>query len=209
MTKRFSDLWNGCFLDPLLLGRYPERVEAELAPFVRAGDMDLTRQPISFLGINHYFSSYTEPDPHALLGYRQVSPPANVPRTSFDWPINPQEFRDVLLWLHREYPCPPIYITENGAYFEDTLSKDGKVHDRSRIEFLESYINAMEEAVSQGVDVRGYFVWSLLDNFEWASGYRPTFGLIRVDYNSQQRIPKDSYYWYRDCIQRHKVGAAS
>jgi beta-glucosidase len=209
MTKRFSDLWNGCFLEPLLLGRYPKGVEAELAPFVRAGDPELIHQPISFLGINHYFSSYTEPDPHALLGYRQVSPPANVARTGFDWPINPQEFRDMLLWLHQQYPCPPIYITENGAFFQDTLSKDGKVHDQSRIEFLDSYINAMWEAVNQGVDVRGYFVWSLLDNFEWASGYRPTFGLIRVDYETQKRIPKDSYYWYRDYIQRHKVGAAS
>jgi beta-glucosidase len=205
MTKRFSDLWNGCFLEPLLLGTYPKGVERELAPFVRAGDLELIRQPVSFLGINHYFSSYTEPDSKTLLGYRQISPPAGMPRTAFDWPINPQEFRDVLLWLHREYPCPPIYITENGAYFEDTLSKDGKVHDQSRIEFLEAYIGAMWEAVSQGVDVRGYFVWSLLDNFEWASGYRPTFGLIKVDYQNQKRIPKDSFYWYRDHIQQHSA----
>jgi beta-glucosidase len=207
MTKRFSDLWNGCFLDPLLLGRYPKGVEEELAPFVRAGDLELIHQPVSFLGINHYFSSYTEADSKALLGYRHPSPPAGVPRTSFDWPINPDEFRDVLLWLHRDYPCPPIYITENGAYFEDTLSNDGKVHDRPRIEFLESYINAMWEAVGQGVEVRGYFVWSLLDNFEWASGYRPTFGLIKVDYHTLKRIPKDSYYWYREYIERHKAKA--
>ena len=88
----------------------------------------------------------------------------------------------MLLWLHETYPCPPIYITENGAYFDDTVSEDGKIHDAQRIEFLDRYIHAMGEAQSQGVDVRGYFVWSLLDNFEWACGYRPTFGLVKVDF---------------------------
>ena len=111
-------------------------------------------------------------------------------RTSFGWEINPSEFRDVLLELHERYQCPPIYITENGAYFDDVLSADGKVHDANRVAFLEGYIKAMQEARERGVDIRGYFVWSLLDNFEWACGYRPTFGLVKVDFNTQKRIPE-------------------
>jgi beta-glucosidase len=203
MAGRHNDLWNNCFLGPLLSGAYPTRLLPELEPFVRSGDLEAIRQPIDFLGVNHYSRAYIQADSSALLGFRHVSPPAEVPRTSFDWEINPQEFRDELLWLHETYSCPPIYVTENGAYFDDTLSDDGKVHDARRIEFLDRYIHAMREAQSQGVDVRGYFIWSLLDNFEWACGYRPTFGLVKVDFETLQRIPKDSYYWYRNFI-RHQ-----
>jgi beta-glucosidase len=205
MTERYNDLWNRCFLGPLLSGSYPDGVASELDPYVRPGDLDSIRQPISFLGINHYFRAYIQADANELLGFRQVPPPAHLPRTGFHWEINPQVFRDLLLWLHREYQCPPIYITENGAYFDDTLSEDGKVHDQQRIEFLDGYVRAMWEAMSQGVEIRGYFVWSFLDNFEWASGYRPTFGLVKVDFKSQRRIPKDSFYWYRDLIQRKSI----
>jgi beta-glucosidase len=209
MAERHNDLWNGCFLAPLFLGAYPDRVRAELDPFIQPGDLQSIRQPVDFLGVNHYCRMYIQAKTDAILSYQHVSPPAHVPKTSFDWEINPREFRDVLLWLHDTYPCPPIYITENGAYFEDTLSKDGKVHDSRRIEFLDSYIHAMLEARSQGVNVRGYFVWSLLDNFEWACGYRPTFGIIKVDFTTQRRIPKDSYHWYRDFIQQHQNVAHS
>jgi beta-glucosidase len=204
MAERYNDLWNRCFLGPLLSGRYPDAIVSELGPFVRTSDLDAVRQPLSFLGINHYLRAYIQADANELLGFRQISPPAHLPRTSYDWEINPQVFRDLLLWLHQDYHCPPIYITENGAYFEDSLSADEKVHDRQRIEFLDSYIHAMREAIDQGVDIRGYFVWSLLDNFEWASGYRPTFGLVKVDSKSQKRIPKDSFYWYRDLIQQDR-----
>jgi len=202
MAERHNDLWNNCFLGPLLSGSYPTRILPELEPFVRSGDLETIRQTIDFLGINHYSRAYVQADSAALLGLRPVAPPPKVPRTSFDWEINPQEFRDVLLWLHDTYACPPIYITENGAYFDDTVSVDGKVHDARRIDFLERYIQAMQEAQAKGVDVRGYFVWSLLDNFEWACGYRPTFGLVKVDFDSLRRVPKDSYFWYRDFIGR-------
>jgi beta-glucosidase len=205
MAGRHNDLWNNCFLGPLSSGAYPTRLLPELEPFVRSGDLEAIRQPIDFLGVNHYSRAYIQADSSALLGFRHVSPPAEVPRTSFDWEINPQEFRDELLWLHETYSCPPIYVTENGAYFDDTLSDDGKVHDARRIEFLDRYIHAMREAQSQGVDVRGYFIWSLLDNFEWACGYRPTFGLVKVDFETLQRIPKDSYYWYRNFIRQQDL----
>jgi len=203
MAQRHHDLWNNCFLGPLLSGAYPVRILPELGPWIRDGDLQLVRQRIDFLGINHYSRAYIRANPKAALGYDHVPPPAHLPRTSFDWEINPEEFRDLLLWLHQQYACPPIYITENGAYFDDLLSEDGKVHDARRIDFLAGYLNAMFEARQLGVKILGYFVWSLLDNFEWASGYRPTFGIVKVDFNTLKRIPKDSFYWYRDFIKNH------
>jgi beta-glucosidase len=202
MAQRHNDLWNGCFLQPLLAGAYPEDILSELGPYLQSGDLNSIHQPIDFLGINHYSRSYIQARPEALLGYEHAAPPPHLPRTSFDWEINPDEFRDTLVELHEHYQCPPIYITENGAFFKDVLSTDGRVHDKDRIKFLEDYINAMQEAQQRGVDIRGYFVWSLLDNFEWACGYRPTFGLVKVDFETQMRIPKDSYYWFRDFIKQ-------
>jgi beta-glucosidase len=202
MAERHNDLWNGCFLGPLLSGAYPSRVLPQLEPYMQPGDLKSIRQPVDFLGINHYFRAYIQAKPDALIGYEHAAPPPHLPRTSFNWEINPTEFRDVLLELHDSYQCPPIYITENGAYFDDLLSADGKVHDTNRVAFLESYIKAMQDARERGVDIRGYFVWSLLDNFEWASGYRPTFGLVKIDFNTQKRIAKDSFFWYRDHIQQ-------
>ncbi len=202
MAQRHNDLWNGCFLQPLLAGVYPEDILPELGPYLQSGDLNSIHQPIDFLGINHYSRSYIQAKPEALLGYEHAAPPPHLPRTSFDWEINPDEFRDTLVELHEHYQCPPIYITENGAFFKDVLSTDGRVHDKDRIKFLEDYIHAMQEAQQRGVDIRGYFVWSLLDNFEWACGYRPTFGLVHVDFETQKRIPKDSYFWYRDFIKQ-------
>jgi beta-glucosidase len=205
MAQRHNDLWNDSFLGPLLAGNYPERVLPDLEPFVEPGDLEIARQKIDFLGINHYFRAHVKADPKAILGYKQVAPPAELPRTSFEWEINPKHFRDLLLLIHERYPCPPIYITENGAYFDDVLSNDGKVHDTRRIDFLDGDINAMLEARKSGVDIRGYFVWSLLDNFEWACGYRPTFGIVKVDFRTLKRTPKDSFFWYRDFIKGHRV----
>jgi beta-glucosidase len=204
MAERHNDLWNGSFLGPLLSGAYPAQILPEIEPYVQPDDLKTIRQSIDFLGVNHYCRSYIEAKPEALLGYGQAAPPAHLPRTNFGWEINPGEFRDVLLELHERYQCPPIYITENGAYFEDVLSADGKVLDPNRVAYLDGYIRAMQEARERGVEIRGYFVWSLLDNFEWACGYRPTFGLVKVDFQNQKRIPKDSYFWYQDLIQRQR-----
>jgi beta-glucosidase len=203
MAERHNDLWNGCFLGPLLAGEYPKRVLPELAPYIQPGDLEITRQRVDFLGVNHYFRAYIQANPDSLVGYDHVAPPPGVATTSYEWEIDPNEFRDVLLEIHERYQSPPIYVTENGAFFTDTLSADGKVHDEKRVAFLDGYIKAMQEARERGVDIRGYFVWSLLDNFEWAAGYRPTFGIVRVDYATQKRIPKDSYYWYQNHIRQH------
>ncbi len=205
MAERHTDLWNGCYLSPLLAGEYPERILPEITPYVKDGDLETAHQPIDFLGINHYFRVYIVANPKTPIGYDQVDPPAGLPQTAYKWEINPTEFREVLLEVHERYHCPPIYITENGAFFTDTVSADGKVHDEKRIAFLNDYLQAMQEARQQGVDIRGYFLWSLTDNFEWAAGYRPTFGIISIDYPTQKRIPKDSFYWYRDYIREHST----
>jgi beta-glucosidase len=203
MAQKHNDLWNDSFLGPLLTGRYPDRVLPDIEAFIQTGDLEIARQKIDFLGINHYFRAHIKANPKATLGYEQVVPPAELPRTSFQWEINPGHFRDLLLSVHNRYPCPPLIITENGAYFDDTLSADGKVHDTRRIEFLDDYIHAMFEARENGVDIRGYFIWSMLDNFEWACGYRPRFGIVRVDFDTLKRTRKDSFYWYRDFIKDH------
>jgi beta-glucosidase len=204
MAERHNDLWNGSFLGPLLSGAYPAQILPEIEPYVQPDDLKTIRQSIDFLGVNHYCRSYIQAQPEALLGYGQAAPPSHLPRTNFGWEINPGEFQDVLLELHERYQCPPIYITENGAYFEDVLSADGKVHDPNRVAYLDGYIRAMQEARERGVEIHGYFVWSLLDNFEWACGYRPTFGLVKVDFQNQKRIPKTSYFWYQDLIRRQR-----
>ena len=126
MAERHNDLWNGCFLGPLLSGTYPAQILPELEPYIQPGDLDLTRQPIDFLGINHYFRSYIQAKPDALIGYEHAEPPPHVPRTSFGWEINPDEFRDVLMEVHERYKTPPIYVTENGAYFDDVLIRGWK-----------------------------------------------------------------------------------
>jgi beta-glucosidase len=206
-AERHNDFWNRAFLDPLLLGKYPNSIANQLEPFIEPGDLERIKQPIHFLGLNHYFRAYIRANPRSVLGFDQVAPPPDRPRTSFDWEINAQELREVLLYLGRDYPCAPIYVTENGAYFDDEVTPDGRVHDQARINFLNDYIHAVFEARQQGVDVRGYFVWSLLDNFEWAVGYRATFGLIHVDYRTLERLPKDSFHWYKDQIALYESKA--
>ena len=123
--------------------------------------------------------------------------------TDMGWEVFPQGLTELLLRLHRDYRLPPIYITECGAACRDRLD-DGRVHDEARIDFIRQHIAAVERAVDAGVDVRGLFVWSLLDNFEWAHGYRKRFGLVYVDYPTQRRVPKDSALWYREFIASRK-----
>jgi beta-glucosidase len=133
--------------------------------------------------------------------------PPGVPRTSIGWPVQPEAFRDTLLALHKRYGLP-IYVLENGTANADEIGQDGKVADQSRIDFLDAYTTAMFEAIKAGADVRGYFVWSLLDNFEWGSGYSQRFGITYVDYPTQRRIPKASFHWYAQLIKASKPASA-
>jgi beta-glucosidase len=127
------------------------------------------------------------------------------PHTDMDWPIRPASLTELLLRLDREFAGLPLYITENGAAFDDRISQDGQVHDPARISYLRDHLAALHAALTAGVDVRGYYLWSLLDNFEWAYGYAKRFGIVYVDYPTQRRIPKDSARWYAEVIASNSV----
>lgn len=188
------------FMDPIFKGHYPQIAldRMDLSRFhVGADDMAIIHQPLDFLGVNYYFRAYvsTENPPR--------KPEAKLGLTDMGWEIYPQGLRDLLIGIHKEYAehgLPEIYITENGVAFPDKVEA-GRVHDQNRINFVRLHLNAVAEAKAAGVNIQGYFYWSLMDNFEWNSGYLRRFGLYYVDYATQQRIPKDSALWYRDFVR--------
>jgi beta-glucosidase len=193
------------YMDALFRGRYPADVLeflGEDAPQVAAGDMDTIRQPLDFLGINYYTRnlSGTGTPLAPIDGNREV--------TDMGWEVFPGGLTELLLRLRADYRLPPVYITENGAAYRDRLV-NGRVADAERISYLHRHIAAMADALEGGVDVRGYFVWSLLDNFEWADGYTKRFGLVFVDYATQRRTPKDSALWYQAFCRAATVAVPS
>jgi beta-glucosidase len=219
---------NRLFLDPIMLGRYPEELLGHYADnsrglgCIRPDDLAVIAAPLDFLGVNYYLprtvvsqatiarhggpppgtarsSFYRADDIEAHLGAVEVCP-VDLATTAMDWAIDPSGLTEVLLRLQWEYPPIPVYITENGAAYHDYVDPNGGVDDFERIAYLEGHIRAVEAAVAAGADVRGYFVWSLLDNFEWTHGFSRRFGLVFVEYGSQRRIPKASSRWYRQVI---------
>lgn len=190
----------GLYNDPVLLGQYPAGVEAAFgaAPPVRPGDMETMHQPLDFLGLNIYAGLPMTLGPDGIP--QMPGPiPAESQRTYFEWPVTP----DALYWgpkyAYERYKLP-IFITENGMSNLDWVTQDGKVHDPQRIDYLSRYLRSLRRATLEGVEVRGYFQWSIMDNFEWGEGYKHRFGLVYVNFATQQRILKDSAYWYRDLI---------
>jgi beta-glucosidase len=203
--KRHDEILYWPFLDPLLLGRYPESMEPLIAPYVRSGDFQLIHHPIDFVGVNFYFPERVIRDTNATFGFREIPPPEKVAKTAMGWEIRPASLTYTLEAIKNRYPkVPPIYITENGAAFVDTVKSDGSINDRERTEYIQEHLGAIADARQAGVDVRGYFVWSLLDNFEWAYGYDRRFGLTYVDYTTQKRTPKASFSWYQQFIKSAK-----
>jgi len=215
-ARRLDALWNRAFLDPLLRASYPDDLLADLAghgfePIVHDGDLAIIAAPLDFLGVNHYHDDNVSgrpapaDDPPALrpteretsspfVGSEHLSfPSRGLPRTAMGWEVNPSGLRTLLERLTAEYPdLPPLYVTENGSAYDDEVADDGAVHDAQRVAYLRSHVDEVLAAAAGGVDVRGYFAWSLLDNFEWAWGYGKRFGIIRVDYATQERTIKDS-----------------
>ena len=200
---------NRLFLDPVFRGAYPEDAPDLLcdARLVRPGDLEAISAPLDFYGVNYYIREAVAADPNEPhRGWRRVD--AEGERTSKGDGIVPEGLTDVLLRVGRDYaPGLPLYITENGAPFDDVIGPDGRVQDPRRIEYLARHLKATSAAIEAGVDVRGYFVWSLLDNFEWDSGYSVRFGLVFVDYDTLARIPKSSAYWYRDVVRANAIPA--
>ena len=199
----FHNRW---FLDPIFKGAYPEdMVEAwrDLLPEIQDGDLETISVPIDFLGVNNYTSPLVAADTDG--GRSRIVQRADVDRTDMGWEVVPEGLRDLLLRLARDYAPKGIYVTENGAAYPDVRGHDGSVGDPERQSYFEGYIGAAAEAAASGVPLKGYFAWSLLDNFEWAWGYWKRFGLVYVDFATLERVPKGSFYWYRDLIAAQRA----
>jgi beta-glucosidase len=197
------------FVDPLVYGRYPAALESRMREYLPRGyedDMDALRVPPDFLGLNYYFGKYVRGSTEDWLGYSVVDEP-DMPQTSIaGWTIRPEGLHRLITQAHVRYKLPAIYVTENGASYDDTPV--GKtVHDEDRTSYLKSHIAAMLQAKDEGVPVQGYFLWSFLDNFEWALGYSKRFGIVYVDYETQERIVKDSGLWYGELARTGVIPA--
>ncbi|MBG6237418.1 beta-glucosidase [Mycetocola sp. CAN_C7] len=229
-ARRFDVLQNRVFLDPIVTGAYPDDTLADLEQFglrevIQPGDMEIIGTPIDFLGVNHYHDDQVSGHPddsgtdgHSGATERKLSscwigseyitfPSRGLPRTAMNWEVNPSGLHKLLVRLGREYPTmPPLFVTENGSAWNDVVSDDGHVHDADRTQYVVNHLQAVSDALADGADVRGYFVWSLLDNFEWSWGYDKRFGIVRVDYDTQERIPKDSALAYAEIIADARLG---
>jgi beta-glucosidase len=229
-VRRVDGLQNRVFLDPVMSGRYPQDVledtrEVTDWSFVKDGDLDLVHQVPDVLGLNYYSPTVVRAwegsaprqsaDGHGdtaatpWIACDDVEFPEQPgPRTDMGWPIDPTGMRELLLRLHRDYPGVDLMVTENGAAYPDRLEEDGRVHDADRTTYLRAHLAAVLDAIEAGAPVRGYFLWSLLDNFEWAYGYSKRFGIVHVDYSTQQRTPKDSAEWYAGVVRSNKLPTA-
>ena len=207
-ATRMDGHLNRWFLDPVLRGRYPDDMLALYEPLhggppaaERGADLAVIAEPIDFLGVNYYCPQCVLAAPDAgPLGLRHAPP--RPPTTTMGWEVEPSGLHELLLRLRGDYGAPPIYITENGASFDDPPAVGGVVEDPERTAFLRGHLEALGRAVADGVDVRRYCVWSLIDNFEWERGYDKRFGIVHVDYRTQERTPKRSGLWYRDFVQQ-------
>ena len=199
-AERCDAYWNKAFPDPQYLGTYPHLMRSAIEPHMQAGDLARIRRPVDWFGLNHYSPVFVKTDTNSVTGFGFGDRPPEIPVTPNGWPIMPDSFRDTLLSVSKRYALP-VYVLENGFGGFDKPDATGAVIDTDRIEFLRAYIGALNAAVVGGADVRGYFIWSLLDNFEWDAGYGVRFGLIYIDYPTQRRIPKASFEWYRDLIK--------
>lgn len=203
--KITDDDWNWhttWWSDPVILGRYPEdgmkRFEKHLG-FIKPDDFKIMCQPLDFLGQNIYRGNTVR---HTEDGFAFVDRAPGAAKTANNWNIDPQALYWAPKFLQERYHLP-IVITENGMTCHDAVSLDGKVHDPNRINYLARYLHELRRASDDGVDIMGYFQWSLMDNFEWADGYNERFGIVYVDYETQKRIPKDSFYWYQKVISEN------
>jgi beta-glucosidase len=207
-VRRFDGFFNRWYLDPLFRGRYPEDAIADRVrrghldgpnlPCVETGDLEAISSPLDFLGVNYYSRIVVKADEAGEPVAFPVVPEEDL--TDMHWEVFPQGLYDLLIRIKTEYNPAKIYITENGAAYSDGPDSEGRIPDRRRIDFMRSHLISADHAIKEGVPLRGYFVWSLIDNFEWAHGYTKRFGLYWVDFDTQERIPKDSASWYRDVI---------
>ena len=199
-AKQADAVRNRLYFEPIFLGRYPEAALELLGaePPAQPGDLAAISTPLDFAGINCYSRTIVRADTGG--GPIEVRSPTGR-LTDTGWEVYPEALHEVLTRVHRDFAPPCLYVTENGAAYADVRTHDGRVHDMERIAYLDAYLAAVARAVADGVPVRGYFVWTLLDNFEWSFGYSKRFGIVYVDYVTQERVPKDSFHWYRQRIR--------
>ncbi|MGW5697757.1 family 1 glycosylhydrolase, partial [Streptomyces asiaticus] len=230
-ARRIDALANRVFTGPLLRGAYPSDLIKDTASitdwsFVRDGDLAVIKHPLDALGINYYTPSLVSaatdndgsPARHDGHGASAHSPWPGSERVAFHqtpgertemgWTIDPTGLHDLLMRYSREAPGVPLYITENGAAFDDKPDAEGAVHDPRRIDYLQAHLAVAHQAIADGADLRGYFLWSLMDNFEWAYGYSKRFGAVYVDYPTQARVPKSSARWYARVARTGELPAA-
>jgi beta-glucosidase len=207
-AERYHGFYNDWFLRPMMKGVYPPTyVDQEAAlkeADVRAGDMEACKAPLDFIGINLYTRQIIADNPdEKYLGIRQVPGPG--PRTGFGWEVWPAALYRMIMRVHRDYGLP-IYITENGCAYPDEVTPDGRIHDEQRTDFYRGFLGQVARSIDEGADVRGYYAWTLIDNFEWTFGMSQRVGLIHVDVqDGQKRRIKDSGYWYRDLIAKGEI----
>ena len=213
--RMIDGIHNRWWFDATLTGEYPADVIDRYGPLAEAiqpGDEATIAQPLDWMGINYYFDILVKQAADHSTEWAQyptvtgtTESPTRPVHTDMGWPITPDGFTDLLVRLDRDYPnLPPLYITENGAAYDDPVV-DGRCHDVRRIDYLDLHMRSILDALDAGVDIRGYYQWSLLDNFEWALGYDKRFGLVHVDFDSLERTPRDSAYWYREVIREHAL----
>ena len=214
--RKIDAIHNRWWFDSILRGAYPDDILDDFGPLADAiqhGDVEQIAQPIDWIGINYYFDILVrglrpqDTGGDRMRAYPTVNSTAQADErpvhTDMGWPITPEGFTDLLVRLHTDYPnMPPMYITENGCAYDDPVIA-GRCADSRRIEYLDLHLRAVKDAIDEGVDIRGYYQWSLLDNFEWAFGYEKRFGLVHVDFDTLERTPKDSAEWYREVINRN------
>jgi beta-glucosidase len=206
-AKDMDVLWNRGFRDVLIKGEYPAQLAEWLdqkSGAVQAGDLQTICQPLDWLGFNHYSYNYVKANSEALFGVELVGPPEGSPVTDMGWEIAPSAFKEVLLQMRDEFGNPELYVTENGCASADVLV-GGQCDDPARVDYLRQYLTVASEAVAEGVNLKGYLVWSLLDNYEWSFGYSKRFGIVHVDYATQKRTPKTSYEFLRQTIAKQTV----
>jgi len=229
-ARRVDALFNRMYLEPVLLGRYPDDLlddvrDYGLAELIQGDDLAIIGAPIDFLGVNYYhddsvsghplpagartsMTPTARPKSSPFVGSEYVTfPSRDLPRTAMDWEVNPDGLRTLLVRLGRQYPgLPPLYVTENGGAYGGDVVEDGRVRDPERTAYIFRHLDAVAAAIDEGADVRGYFLWSLLDNFEWAWGFQKRFGIVHVDYETQARTIKDSGYAYASFIRNGSAG---
>ncbi|GHE11913.1 GH1 family beta-glucosidase [Klenkia taihuensis] len=218
-ARRCDGQQNRMFVTPVVTGAYPEDVVADLAAAgaplpVQDGDLEVIAAPLDWLGVNYYFSSVVRDTGaptgkhSSFIGAEQVDElEPEGPTTTMGWGIDAPAFTSLLGWLGSLAPDLPLVVTENGSAWPDEVGSDGRVHDPERVAYLLDHLAAVADAVEAGVDVRGYFAWSLLDNYEWARGYAQRFGIVHVDYPTQVRTPKDSALVYADVLREHRTAS--